>query len=61
MNLLYDDGERETRVPLSLVRHRGEPEPWGSDSDASSESDSSEEGVKVKVKVHGGCKAVDDG
>lgn len=24
VNLLYDDGERETRVSLSLVRHRGE-------------------------------------
>lgn len=46
MNLLYDDGERETRVPLSLVRHRGAPEAWCSDSDDGSESDDSEEGVK---------------
>lgn len=57
--MLYDDGERETRVPLSLVRHRGAPEPWCSESDASSESDRSEEGVNVKV--HERRKGADGG
>lgn len=56
VNLLYDDGERETRVPLSRVRHRGAPAPRCSDdSDASSGSDRSEQGMKV----HGGRSAVD--
>lgn len=42
VNLLYDDGERETRVSLSLVRHRGVQ---GSDfplSDTVSDSDNEE-------------------
>ncbi|CAN0110081.1 unnamed protein product, partial [Scytosiphon promiscuus] len=44
VNLLYDDGERETRVPLNLVRHRGSVAGTPSDdSESSSESDDSSE------------------
>ncbi|CAN0076788.1 unnamed protein product [Pylaiella littoralis] len=42
VNLLYDDGEAETRVPLSFVRHRGATADESSDSYASSDSDSSD-------------------
>lgn len=45
MNLLYDDGERETRVSLSLVCHRGargNASP-GSDSVSDSDSDAGDE------------------
>lgn len=45
VNLLYDDGEAETKVPLSLVRHRGAPSGGSSDSYSSSDSDSSGKGT----------------
>lgn len=51
VNLLYDDGEPETRVPLSLVRHRGAQLSGSSDSDANSDSDGSEKGI-VRLYQH---------
>ncbi|CAB1107337.1 unnamed protein product [Ectocarpus sp. CCAP 1310/34] len=42
VNLLYDDGERETRVPLALVRPRGTTAAMTVDSDS---GDSSDEGA----------------
>ncbi|CAM9143869.1 unnamed protein product [Ectocarpus sp. 12 AP-2014] len=44
VNLLYDDGERETRVPLALVRHRGATAAMTVDSDS---GDSSDEGAEA--------------
>ncbi|CBN78993.1 expressed unknown protein [Ectocarpus siliculosus] len=44
VNLLYDDGERETRVPLALVRHRGATAAMTMDSDS---GDSSDEGAEA--------------
>eukprot|EP00904_Undaria_pinnatifida_P006973 jgi/Undpi1/3405/HiC_scaffold_15.g06778.m1 len=67
VNLLYDDGERETRVSLSLVCHRGargNASP-GSDSVSDSDSDAGDEAEPARaynpVPVGGGGKARGNG
>lgn len=47
MNLLYDDGERENKVPLSLVRLQGR-----GDAPKAAESDESDSGTDADDAVH---------
>lgn len=64
MNLLYDDGERENKVPLSLVRMQGRydaPKPAESD-DSDSDSDATHGFPRHSGRVyHGSRKGSDRG